>query len=240
MHPLLAASRSASSTSINPTPRRPVLKHKNTWVEDWRQEVVHHHISFLNPNFNDSIHMHPLLAGNNAPISYDVTFPPSSRSVVDRNTRSAVPTHTLAQPATDPPIFTKLVVMCDRFPWPVVVSPSSKVGKFYLDNAPTIPTEAQPISNMDLLYALHNTLAVSVTHEEWNALSNGSPMQRKVTRAYQRRCSKMGVGWEGGVRRIDWLGQEVQLIGIEVDKNAFAGGIAKLIFGRPSTSGDGS
>ncbi|KAK0439168.1 hypothetical protein EV421DRAFT_1821569 [Armillaria borealis] len=150
--------------------------------------------------------MHPLLAGNNAPISYDVTFPPSSRSVVDRNTRSA-------------------------FPWPVV---------FYLGNAPTIPTEAQPISNMDLLYALHNTLAVSVTHEEWNALSNGSPMQRKVTRAYQRRCSKMGVGWEGGVRRIDWLGQEVQLIGIEVDKNASAGGIAKLIFGRPSTSEDGS
>ncbi|KAK0209827.1 hypothetical protein IW262DRAFT_1468117 [Armillaria fumosa] len=238
-HGRYAPPRSASSTSINPTPRRPVLKHNNTWDADSRPVVMHQprpHVSFLNPNSKDSINMHPLLAASrfhNAPISYDVTFPPSSRSVVDRNTRTAVPTHTLAQPATDPPTFTKLVMRCDKFPWPVVVSPSSKVGKFYLGNAPTVPTETQPISNMDLLYAVHSTLAIRVTHEEWDALGTGSPAQRRVTRAYERRCSKTGGGWDGGVRRIDWLGHKVQLIGIEVDRNASAGGIAKLIFGRP-------
>ncbi len=180
--------------------------------------------------------MHPLLAASrfhDAPIAYDVTFPPSSLSVVDRHTRSAVPTHTLAQPATDPPTFTELVMWCDKFPWHVVVLPSSKVGKFYLGNALTIPTEAQPISNMDLIYALHSTLAVRVTHEEWKALGDGSSAQHRVTRAYERRCSKTGGGWDEGVRRIDWLGHKVQLIGIEVDRNAPAGGIAKLIFGRP-------
>ncbi|KAK0201275.1 hypothetical protein DFS33DRAFT_1123015 [Desarmillaria ectypa] len=230
--------RTLSATSVNPPPRRPVLKHNHTW-DAGSKPSVHHprpHVSFLNPNCTESIHMHPLLASSrfhSAPISYDVTFAPSSRSVVDRNTRTAVPAHTLAQPATDPPTFTKLVMRCDKFPWPVVVSPSSKVGKFYIGNAPTKPTEAQPISNIDLLQALHNTLSIRVTHEEWDALGHGSPAQRRVTRAYERRCLKLGGGWEGGVRRIDWLGHNVQLIGVEVDRNASAGGAAKLIFGRP-------
>ncbi|KAK0449073.1 uncharacterized protein EV420DRAFT_790893 [Desarmillaria tabescens] len=228
--------RTSSVTTVNPPPRRPVLKHNYTWDAGSKPVVQYPrpHVSFLNPNCRESIHMHPLLASSrfhNAPISYDVTFPPSSRYVVDRNTRTAVPAHTLAQPATDPPTFTKLVMRCDKFPWPVVVSPSSKVGKFYIGNAPMMPAETLPISNIDLLHALHSTLSIRVTHEEWDALGSGSPAQRRVSRAYERRCLKMGGGWEGGVRRIDWLGHKVQLIGIEVDRNASAGGIAKLIFG---------
>ncbi|KAG7441969.1 uncharacterized protein BT62DRAFT_922986 [Guyanagaster necrorhizus] len=231
-------SRASSSTSVNPPPRRPVLKHNHTWDAGFKPEAHHPqpHVSFLNPMCTISLHMHPLLASSrfhNAPISYDVMFAPCSHSVVDRNTRTAVPAHTLAQPATDPPIFRKLLMTCDKFPWPVVVSPSSKVGKFYIGSAPTMSSEAQPISNLDLLQTLYRTLSIRVTHGEWDALGNGSPAQRSVTRAYERRCLRMGGGWEGGVRRIDWLGHKVQLIGIEVDRSASAGGVPKLIFGRP-------
>lgn len=63
--------------------------------------------------------MHPLLASTrftHAPISYDVLSPPSSNSVLDRSTRSSVPSHTLSQPATDPPTFGKLILQSDKFP----------------------------------------------------------------------------------------------------------------------------
>ena len=88
------------------------------------------------------------------------------------------------------------------------------------------------ITNLDVLYAIHNTLNVPVTPDEWNQLGHGSRKQQKVTRAYERRCTRMGGGWEGGVRRIDWLGEKTRLIGVEVDKSAGGGGMAKLVFGK--------
>ena len=52
-------------------------------------------------------HMHPLLSYtrlHHAPISYNVAFTPSARTVVDRTVHSPLPAVTLAQPATEPPI----------------------------------------------------------------------------------------------------------------------------------------
>ena len=89
------------------------------------------------------------------------------------------------------------------------------------------------LTNLDVLYAVHTTLMVPVTPEEWDALGHGSKAQQKATRAYERRCSRMGGGWEGGVRRIDWLGEKTWLIGVEVDKAAGYGGAGKLVFGKP-------
>jgi hypothetical protein len=87
------------------------------------------------------------------------------------------------------------------------------------------------VSNLDVLCAVHNTLLARVTHQEWDALGKGSRAQRRVTRAYEKRCSRMGGGWEGGVRRIDYLGEKVRLVGVEVDRTA-AGGVARVVFGK--------
>lgn len=81
---------------------------------------------------------------------------------------------------------------------------------------------------MDVLYAVHTTLMVPVTQEEWEALGQGSRAQLKVARAYERRCTRMYGGWEGGVRRIDWLGRKTIMAGVEVD-NAAEG---KLVFAK--------
>jgi hypothetical protein len=83
-----------------------------------------------------------------------------------------------------------------------------------------------------VLYALHNTLLTRVTPQEWEALGHGSRAQRKVTEAYEKRCNRMGGGWEGGVRRIDWLHGKTRLVGVEVDKHAHAHGMGKLVFGK--------
>ena len=193
--------------------------------------------------------MHPLLAHtrlHRAPITYDVSFTPSGRTVLDRATHSAIPSHTLSQPATDPPTpaGARLVLHSHKFPWPVVVTAShtasasprsSSRPRFSVgppSNSGHAASPASSISNLDVLYAVHTTLMVPVTPEEWDALGNGSKAQQKVTRAYERRCSRMGGGWEGGVRRIDWLGEKTWLIGVEVDKAAGHGGAGKLVFGR--------
>ena len=69
--------------------------------------------------------------------------------------------------------------------------------------------------------------------EEWDALGSGSRAQRKVTKAYERRCKVLGGGWDQGVKRIDWLCERTKLIGVEVDKAASDTGVAKLVFGKP-------
>ena len=201
--------------------------------------------------------MHPLLAHtrlHRAPITFDVTFTPSARTVLDRATHSAIPSHTLAQPATDPPTpaSARLVLRSHKFPWPVIVSashtthgsasgspsrarftvgPPSSHGHGSGSRPGTSDGAAASISNLDVLYAVHHTLMVPVTPEEWDALGHGSKAQQKVTRAYERRCRQMG-GWEGGVRRIDWLGEKNWLTGIEVDRATGHGGAGKLVFGR--------
>ena len=196
--------------------------------------------------------MHPLLAYSRLhrpPICFDATFAPSSRTVLDRSTLNPVPPHTLTQPATEPPTFTRLVLRCEKLPWPVLVtSPTenasnggnSSGSKFYIAsssssvNSHSRKNSAVAITNLDILFALHNSLSHRVTPTEWDALGPGSRAQRKATRAYEKRCHKMGGGWEGGVRRLDFLGAKMILVGIELDKTSNGnGGTGKLIFGKP-------
>lgn len=189
--------------------------------------------------------MHPLLAYtrlHHAPISYDISFTPSARTVLDRTIHSPVPAHTLAQPATEPPTpaSARLVLRSHKFPWLVVVGPvgssasSSPSSNFYLGSGSGKSSRSNAcLTNLDVLYAVHTTLMTRVTPEEWEHLGYGSKAQRKVAAAYEKRCQRMGGGWEGGVRRLDWLGSKTRFVGVEVDKGAVAGGsVGKLVFGK--------
>ena len=178
--------------------------------------------------------MHPLFACSHfhhAPIQYDVRRTPSAQTVMDCTTHFPVPADTLAQPATDPPTAAhdQLLLTSHKFPWTIVVkagshSPSKKSKLFKWRSSVT----GDVITNLDVLYAIHTTLISQVTPEEWEKLENGSKAQRRVARAYDRRCSVMG-GRESGVRRVDWLGSETHLVGIEVDRSG-GGSIGKLVF----------
>ncbi len=182
-----------------------------------------------------ALHMHPLLAYtrlHRSPITYDVMFTPSARTVLDRATHSAIPSHTLSQPATDPPTpsSSRLILRSHKFPWPVVVTGS---GPRFTIGPQKKGSKQNAITNLDVLYAVHNMLLTPVTPEEWESLGHGTRAQQKVTKAYERRCTRMGGGWEGGVRRIDWLGEKTRLVGVEVDKSAGGGGSGKLVFAKP-------
>ncbi|KAI3608808.1 hypothetical protein WG66_003867 [Moniliophthora roreri] len=249
-----APPRTSSSGSVA---SRPALKQTHTSHAGQKPGGPRPHVSFVNPKRPQTLHMHPLLAASHrsrAPISYDVMFAPSSRTIVDRSTRTSVPSHTLHQPATDPPTAGRLVLRSDKFPWSIIVqagisSSASQIqtpksaAKFYLGGATSAPKGggggggggggSLPVSNLDLIHAIHSTLFTRVTKEEWDALGAGSRAQRKVTKAYETRCRAIGGGWDQGVKRIDWLGGKTRLIGVEVDKTASDTGVAKLVFEKP-------
>ncbi|KAH9998763.1 hypothetical protein BJV77DRAFT_711218 [Russula vinacea] len=187
-------------------------------------------------------HMHPLLSYtrlHHAPISYDIAFTPSARTVVDRTVHSPLPAVTLAQPATEPPIpaSSRLVLRSPKLPWVVAVGPIGSPPTFFIgkDGEKRKAKSSAALTNLDVLYAVHSTLMTCVTPEEWHSLGEGSRAQRRVAEAYKERCTRMGGGWDGGVRRVDWLGSKTHLIGVEIDKSNEAGeNVGRLVFGRPS------
>ncbi|TCD69539.1 hypothetical protein EIP91_007162 [Steccherinum ochraceum] len=178
---------------------------------------------------SSALHMHPILShtrNHHAPISYDIMYTPSAHSVLDRTTQSAIPSHTLTQPATEPPMATSssLILRSHKLPWTVVVGSRSSQSK---SKAPS----SHAITNLDVLYAVHMSLLKPVTPAEWDSLGHGSEAQAHVTKAYERRCTRMGGGWENGVKRIDWLGSKMRLMGIEVDKTAGVPAAGIMVFG---------
>ncbi|KAF7291455.1 hypothetical protein MKEN_01488900 [Mycena kentingensis (nom. inval.)] len=157
-----------------------------------------------------------------APISYDTAFVPSAQSILSRGGAGAprIPAAILAQPATSPPHYGSLVLNSPLIPWEIVVRP---------DASGTAPPPAsprwryggasQPITNFDVLCAVHDALCERVTQEEWAdvagppvsaasaalGLGKGKAKQKRILRTYQDRCVAHGGGWDAGVRRIDWL-----------------------------------
>ncbi len=93
------------------------------------------------------------------------------------------------------------------------------------------------LTNLDVLNAVHATLMTCVIPKEWATLGEGSPAQRRVAEAYKQRCTRMGGGWEAGVRRVDWLGLETHLVGVSKVKDDEAGGyVGSLVFGKALTA----
>ncbi|KAI0309713.1 hypothetical protein OF83DRAFT_1179295 [Amylostereum chailletii] len=123
--------------------------------------------------------MHPLLAYTRrhpAPISFNVVFTPSARSVLDRTVNAPVPVHTLAQPATEPltSASSRLVLRSDKFPWLVVVGSVDPSPSFFPRTGSKSSKSSAALTNLDLLYAVHTTLMMCITHEEWALLGHGS------------------------------------------------------------------
>ncbi|TDL25343.1 hypothetical protein BD410DRAFT_636326 [Rickenella mellea] len=159
--------------------------------------------------------MHPLLAYNRhqPTIAYDVIRTPNHASIFDPSTNSPISSHMLNLPATSPPT-TQLTLSSSRLPWLIVVTPQ------------TSPQHA--ITNLDVLQAIYATLRVAASKEEWKSLGHGSDAQRRITDAYERRCSRSGGDWQNGVRRSDWLAGRTMFVGIE----SMSDGTHKLVLTR--------
>ncbi|KAJ7056004.1 hypothetical protein C8F01DRAFT_375404 [Mycena amicta] len=180
--------------------------------------------------------LHPLFAYthlDHAPISYDIAFPPSALTIRSRGARKgtrtppSIPANVLSQPATDPPVYTQLALTSPLFPWEVVVHPNASGTAPYGHRR-----LRRPVTNYDVLCALHDALTERATSDEWTAVGgaeSSSPLgmvmlkqkqkqkQKRVLRAYQDRCIMRGGGWDSGVRRIDWLEGCTRLVGIMLD-----------------------
>jgi hypothetical protein len=175
---------------------------------------------------------------DHAPISCDMLYPPSSRSILHRSTCDSIPYDTLVEPATEPAFYTQLVLKSELFPWDIVVCPGSSHTCASPSKSARYPfTRRRAITNLDVICALYDTLAERATNEEWAALGPRSRAQRRISRAYEQRCIKLGGGWESGVRRIDWLDGRTRLVGIEMSSVLNVGAAsdtATLVFKTPA------
>jgi hypothetical protein len=145
--------------------------------------------------------MHPLLSYtrlHHAPISYDIAFTPSARTVVDRTVHSPFPAVTLAQPATEPPIpaSSRLVLRSPKLPWVVVIGPIGSPPSFFIgirkDDKKRKFRSSAALPNLDVLYAVHSTPMTCVTPKEWYSLGEHSRAS-----AVLRRRIRSGVrAWE--------------------------------------------
>lgn len=128
---------------------------------------------------------------------------------------------------------TTFVLKSRNFPWEVVAS-SLRTGKTKLSPSSLVgEANTPPVTNLDVLHAVHITLAGRVTPQEWMALGHQSHAQMEISRAYERRCVRMGGGWDEGVRRIDYLRGKTYLVGVELEKSA--GGesvVGRLVFAK--------
>ncbi|KAK7038624.1 hypothetical protein R3P38DRAFT_548620 [Favolaschia claudopus] len=213
-----------SALKRSPTKKRAATEHRLSGTRDLR------HVSFAipphphPPTDPTSFTLHPLFAyvrpTNHAPISCDILYPPSSHTILDRSTRSPISYETLLEPATQPPLYSQLVLKSELFPWEIVVRPNAAATGTSFPFPSTSPAKRRrhraPISNIDVLFALHESLSEKVTQKEWVRLGRNSRIQRRLSRAYERRCATLGAGWDEGVRRVDWLDGRTRVVGMEV------------------------
>ncbi|KAG6888861.1 hypothetical protein C0995_005282 [Termitomyces sp. Mi166 len=127
-------------------------------------------------------------------------------------------TATLSEPATVPPTISQLVLASPKFPWEVIATSARRNSvSASSPNASSISIAmVRHMTNLDVLQAIHHTLATRVLPEEWALLS--SSQKKQVLKAYERRCIKADGGWDEGVRRIDYLCGKTLLVGIEFVK----------------------
>jgi hypothetical protein len=112
-------------------------------------------------------------------------------------------------------------------------TPTTHTRSFSFSAPPSDPFRARPpsvaVSVMDVLRALHSALHAPVTRGEYDELQPGSPRERKVVKAYEERCVRLGAGgggedgrgggadlWSQGVKRIDWLKGRTRFVGLRV------------------------
>ncbi|KAJ7112180.1 hypothetical protein C8R44DRAFT_632288 [Mycena epipterygia] len=134
-------------------------------------------------------------------------------NIIDRSTRAPIPYEMLDEPATEPTVYSQFILKCDFFPWGVIVRPNAS-GASPAKSTRFPFTRRPPMTNLDVLFALYDALSERVTEEEWAQLGQRSRAQRRISRAYEQRCIKLGGGWEAGVCRIDWLHGRTRLVGI--------------------------
>ena len=146
--------------------------------------------------------IHPLLAVSKTPsLIYDMSRHISSL----RPSHLSLSPHRLAEPATEPPM-TSLVIVCHHLPWRINVRARQQNGY---------------ITVADVMEGLYRALRLNVTEGEFRLLSHD--MKHQVNKAFEqryRRASFMEYAHEKaqGLRRVDFLGGKNTFLGLSSTK----------------------
>ena len=154
------------------------------------------------------VQVHPILAyqghGCGPPLNYDLTLPPSAAT----HLRLLLSHHVLAQPATNPPHPTLILIPSSHLPWPVRI------------------TATHPLIGVtvgDVLNGLYHQLRYTVSETEFMSLP-GPAAQARVTQSFQNRYKRLPnrKAYElekmKGLKRVDFLMGKVMWLGLSPSK----------------------
>jgi len=142
------------------------------------------------PTAPRTVRLHTFLQFSQSPtLNWDVSLPPSTISTRHRE----LSRHTLAEPATSPPL-SRITLRSPHMPWNITVSATR-------DGCVTVG---------DVLDTIYRTLRANVSSREFHELPSAKD-SRRVTAAYEQRYRRhnRSKGYEsekqGGLRRVDFL-----------------------------------
>jgi hypothetical protein len=146
------------------------------------------------------IHIHFLLAFSpydDPTIHYDISLAPSSLN-------DEISPEEFAEPATQPPL-PNLYVTCPLLQWPIIITPSSRTGRF--------------VTVLDVFESIYRTLRIPVLPIEYRNLPSPDATL-DVDKAYYRRCGciedpdSRQLEESKGVKRVDFLMGRNRFLGL--------------------------
>ena len=153
--------------------------------------------------------LHPALVAGPVHFNYDLSLPPVPGVTLNH------PTYHLSslwdQPVTNPPT-AHMEIECALLPWKMSITPSRN---------PTHPY----ITFRDFFGCLYYTLRKQVKQAEYDQIKSGHH-QSLVDNAYKRRYKRIPdydqyeAELQGGVRRVDFLGEYVHFAGLSPNPNS--------------------
>jgi len=156
------------------------------------------------PLTNLSVTLHPAL-GTGSGFIYDLTTLPIPDAHISESLWH--------QPVTNPPT-SHMEMECSLLPWRITIVPARNSGRTF-------------ITFGDLVTGLYQSLRKQVTPAEYGAIKSQQhriPIDNAYKRRYKR-CTdydKYELERQGGVRRVDFLGDFVNFVGLSCNPNSKA------------------
>ncbi len=163
--------------------------------------------SQIHPLMSPAAHSHP----SSQPFVWDVSLHPNQlRSHLSSGAPNAypIPSATLSNPATTPPV-ASLTVRCTLLPWELRVHPTKTFGQPY-------------VTVGDIFAEVYNMLRTQVSGTEFRTVCAKRPdVQQRIEQAFFTRCSMLDKRSDErgkGIRRVDLLMGSLMFAGLEVVK----------------------
>lgn len=159
------------------------------------------------PSFCLAGHLHPLLSYHSrqpTALVCDLRIRPGPESGMQIKALGR-PANALDlyQLATSPPTYRPILIWHPKLPWKLRIEPANPIG----------------ITIQDVLTGVYEQLRIPITQDDYYTVGLVSEDRELISGVFHERCSGAAGEVLGGVRRVDFLGQEFCFVGLSRSRN---------------------